>query len=40
MIKRGYKKEVQLFTHDGKLTDEALAHCRITGVDPREVEAR
>ena len=40
MIKRGYKKEISLYSVEGKLTDEALAHCRITGVDPREIEAK
>lgn len=39
-MKRGYKKDITLFANDGKLTDEALAHCRITGVDPKEIEAR
>jgi len=41
MIKRGYKKEISLYTVDGSmLTSEALAHCRITGVDPKEIEPK
>ena len=40
MIKRGYKKEISLYSADGKITDEVLAHCRITGVDLREIEIK
>jgi hypothetical protein len=36
-MKRGYKKEVNLYHTDGRLTEEAQAHCRITGVVPEEI---
>lgn len=39
-MKRSYKKEISLFQADGKLTEEALIHCRITGVDPKEIMVR
>ena len=38
MINR--KTELNLFASEGKLTEEALSHCRITGVDPKEIEPR
>ena len=36
-MKRGYKKEISLFQADGKPTEEALSHCRICGIDPKEI---
>lgn len=39
-MKRGYRKEESLYTSDNKLNEDALTHCRITGVDPKELERK
>lgn len=39
-MKRGYKKEESLYSTDGKLVEDALFHCRLTGVDPKELERK
>lgn len=32
------KKETSMYAADGKLTEEALYFCKVTGVDPHEIE--